>query len=191
MTGENKAAKETHPTIFAELLESDLPPVEKSVARLGDEAQLMLGAGIETVGWTLAVTTFHVINNGAIFAKLRAELKEALPTTTTPLSCQKLERLPYLTACIQEGLRLAYAVTSRNPRISPDKVTKYKNWTIPAGIPVSMTVVDVNHDEDVFPDSHSYMPERWLKNPKTKNGQSLGRYSVPFGKGARSCLGIK
>lgn len=191
MVGKNMAAKYGHPTIFAELLDSDLPPQEKSVARLGDEAQLMLGAGIETVTWSLSVATFHIINNPGIFAKLRAELKEALPRADTPLDWQKLEKLPYLSACVQEGIRLGYGVSARNPRISPIKSTKYKDWTIPAGTPVSMTIVDVNHDEELFHDSHLYIPERWLDSPKTKSGQSLNRYFICFGKGARSCLGIK
>lgn len=191
MTGQNNAAKETHPTIFAELLESNLPPQEKSIPRLGDEAQLMLGAGIETVGWSFAVITFHVLNNPNIFVKLRTELEEALPYAKKPLEWQKLEKLPYLSACIQEGIRLAYGVSSRNPRISPNKATTYKEWTIPAGTPVSMTIVDVHHDENVFHDSHLYIPERWLDNPKTEAGENLNRYFVAFGRGARSCLGIK
>ena len=76
-------------------------------------------------------------------------------------------------------------------RISPDKLTKYKDWVIPAGTPVSMTIIDVHHDEHVFPNSRSFIPERWLDNPKTKDGVNLNRYFVSFGKGARSCLGIK
>jgi cytochrome P450 len=75
--------------------------------------------------------------------------------------------------------------------VSPNKATKYKAWDIPAGTPVSMTIVDVHNDERVFPNSRAFVPERWLGNPKTENGSSLNRYFVAFGKGARSCLGIK
>jgi cytochrome P450 len=191
ISGKSIESKSSHPTIFAELLESNLPPQEKSVMRLGHEAQLMLGAGIETTGWSLSVTTFHILNNASIYAKLRAELVAAMPDPNAPLDWQKIEKLPYLSACIQEGIRLAYGVSARNPRISPIKPTKYKNWEIPAGTPVGMTIVDVHHDEELFPDSHQYIPERWLDSPKTKEGQSLNRYFVAFGKGNRSCLGIK
>ena len=37
-----------HTTIFHTLLRSDLPESEKSNVRLGEDAQLVLGAGIET-----------------------------------------------------------------------------------------------------------------------------------------------
>lgn len=82
-------------------------------------------------------------------------------------------------------------MSSRNPRISPDKTTRYKDFEIPAGTPVSMTIVDVHHDENIYPNSRAFIPERWLGNPETGNGASLNRYFVAFGKGARSCLGVK
>jgi hypothetical protein len=48
--GEAEAFKEKpYPTIFHELHESDLPPSEKGEQRLGDEAQTILGAGLETL----------------------------------------------------------------------------------------------------------------------------------------------
>jgi cytochrome P450 len=51
--------------------------------------------------------------------------------------------------------------------------------------------VDVCDDEEIFPKPRTFDPERWIGNPKTKNGQSLERYFVGFGKGTRSCLGVK
>ncbi|KAL3422375.1 cytochrome p450 family protein [Phlyctema vagabunda] len=182
--------KAEHPTIFHELLASNLPAQEKSLNRLGDEAQLFIGAGLETTAWALTTISYHLIDNPRILARLRAELEEAIPDPTAELDSLSLEQLPYLSACIQEGIRLSYGVSSRNPRVSPDKPTKYKDWTIPAGTPVSMTIIDVHHDEEIYPNSRLYIPERWLDNPKTNDGLSLSRYYVAFGKGARSCLGV-
>ncbi|KLP10100.1 Uncharacterized protein Y057_2578 [Fusarium fujikuroi] len=47
-----------------------------------------------------------------------------------------------------------------------------------------MTSNLVHHDERVFPDSHTFKPERWVNDPL------LDRYLVAFGKGGRACLGI-
>lgn len=122
-------------------------------------------------------------------AKLKAELRAALPDgpLTTPLA--QLEQLPYLSAVIREALRLSYGVSSRLQRISPDKPILYnppdgESWEIPPGTPVGMTSVLVHHDESIFPDSHSFKPERWLDNPR------LDRYLVSFSKGSRQCIGI-
>jgi len=191
INGEDQAStKAQHPTIFHELLESDLPPQEKSIRRLADEAQLMIGAGLETTAWALTTLSYHLISNPSILKKLRTELEQAIPDPAAKLESISLEKLPYLSACIQEGIRLSYGVSSRNPRISPDKPTKYKDWVIPAGTPVSMTIIDVHHDDRIFKNSRSFIPERWLDSPKTEDGENLSRYFVAFGKGARSCLGI-
>ncbi len=181
-----KIQEKDHPTIFHELLESDLPPEEKGVQRLGDEAQTILGAGLETTAWALTVATFHILNNPNILNKLRHELEQAIRDPYEEVEWQRLEKLPYLTACIQETLRLSYGVTARHPRISNQAPIKYKEWLIPPGTPVSMSTIDIHHDENIFPESHKYIPERWLENP-----QFLTRYLVSFGKDARSCLGIK
>ncbi|KAF8857866.1 cytochrome P450, variant [Acephala macrosclerotiorum] len=189
INGEDQAKiKFSYPTIFHELLESDLPPQEKSLQRLADEAQLMIGAGMTTTSWILTVMFFHVLSRPLILKRLRSELEVAFPDPNAKLVSLDLERLPYLSACIQEGQRLSDAVSGRSPRVSPEKVIKYKNWTIPAGAAVSMTIVNVHHDPQIYPNSREFIPERWLDNPKTKIGDSLSRYFVPFGKGNRSCL---
>lgn len=52
-----------------------------------------------------------------------------------------------------------------------------------------MTPHDVLTDPDVFPEPHTYRPERWLEAGTA--GRKLDRYFVPFGKGARQCPGMK
>lgn len=183
--------KSSYPTIFHELLQSDFPLREKSLQRLADEAQLMIGAGMTTTSWIMTVMIFHILSKPRILKQLRSELEEAFPDPNANLISLDLERLPYLSACIQEGQRLADAVSRRNPRVSPETVIKYKDWTIPAGEAVSMTIIDVHHDPQIYPNSREFVPERWLDNPKTKTGDSLSRYFVPFGRGNRSCLGLK
>jgi cytochrome P450 len=58
-----------------------------------------------------------------------------------------------------------------------------------------MTIPDLSHDENVFPDSDSFIPERWLNNPTTihpitSDPVSLDKFMVSFGRGTRSCLGM-
>lgn len=173
-----------HPTILFELIRSDLPPEEKTTRRLTDEAQLLVAAGLTTTAWAMSVTAFYIIQHKAIYEKLRAELERAIPDSNKSVSLQSVEKLPYLNACIREGLRLSYGVSARNPRLW-DRPLKYAGWTIPPRTPVSLTIVDHNHNEEIFPDSWAFKPERWLDNP------SMDQWFFSFGKGSRSCLGIK
>lgn len=180
----------SHPTVFQELIAGSLPAPEKGTRRLQDEAQLVVAAGVTTTGWALTTATFHLLNNPPTLAKLRAELTAALPDASAPLSWTELEKLPYLTGCVREGVRMSHAVTARNPRLF-NKPLEYEGWVIPPRTPVSMTNVDVENDPDIFPNPTEFRPERWIDPPKTKDGSSLERYFVSFGKGSRSCLGIK
>ncbi|RQM08076.1 hypothetical protein DH86_00001413, partial [Scytalidium sp. 3C] len=121
-----------HKTIFNELLESDLPPREKSLERLKDEAIVIVGAGTDTVKYALSVACFHILNNPNIHKKLREELIQAMPNPRDTLALSELEPLPYLSAVIQEG----YAV--------------------------GMDPVHMHHNERVFPNSYVFHPERWI-----------------------------
>lgn len=123
----NNHERSSQPTIFHEILSSDLPPNEKSVARLWQEGQTVIGAGTETTAWTLSVIAYHVLANPDILSKLLAEMegKNGL---------KELEQLPYMTAVIQEGLRLSFGVVAHLQRISPDQVLKFHDWEIPPGV---------------------------------------------------------
>jgi cytochrome P450 len=182
--------KSTHRTVFQELIEGNLPPAEKNSLRLQGEASVVVAAGVVTTGWALSTAAFHIINNPSVFQTLRAELEAAIPDPDVKPRWTELEKLPYLAGCVRECVRMSYGVTAREPRLL-SKPLEYKGWVIPARTPVSMTNVDVCDDETIFPDPRVFRPERWIGSPKAPNGQSLERYYVGFGKGTRSCLGIK
>jgi cytochrome P450 len=50
-----------------------------------------------------------------------------------------------------------------------------------------MTSIFMHHNEDIFPDSQSFIPERWMDPDQRKY---LERYMVAFSKGSRQCIGI-
>lgn len=90
-------------TIFEELRDSTLPPQEKSVERLMDEGFILIGAGGETTAQTLAVLTFHLLNNPLVLQKLQTELDTAMPDPSRPMSWQQLEQLPYLVRVVLQN----------------------------------------------------------------------------------------
>jgi cytochrome P450 len=184
--GINDAHKNVeHPTIFHELLNSDLPVEEKSDARLGDEAQLIVAAGLITTSWALSVSSFYIIGNPQIYQNLFQELRAAGFTSKAPLDWHRLEQLPYLNGCVHEAVRLSHGVATRSPRLAPDAELQYGSWVIPRNTPVSMTNVDILMNDKIFPKPKEFIPERWMNNP------NLDRYFVGFGKGSRQCLGLK
>ena len=179
-----------HPTLFHEILQSNLPESDKSVSRLKDEAAIVVGAGTLTTSWALSVATYHLPASPRILAKLKTELKTVIPDPDVIVALPVLEQLPHLNAVTQEAIRLSYGVASRLQRISPEKPLIFndsdsgQSWVIPPNTPVGMTSVLIHQDESVFPNAISFVPERWIQSPR------LDRYLVSFSKGSRQCLRI-
>ena len=172
-------------TIFHTLRDSDLPSEEKTLQRLCDEGEIFTGAGSETTARTLAIILYYLTTHPDCMKKLKQELKSAMPHANNLSTLTQLEQLPYLSAVIQEGLRLSYGMTTRLPRVAPEAM-QYKDWIIPPETPVSETPYFVLVDPSVFPEPEAFKPERWMNQ-----GQRLDRYQVTFGKGSRQCIGLK
>lgn len=96
----------SRPSLLTYLVNSDLPNSELSVERLSKEAQVLLGAGTVSTARTLDFICYYVLANENIHRKLQSELADIMANypAQIPLFVQ-LEKLPYLTALIKEGLR--------------------------------------------------------------------------------------
>ncbi|KAL3430456.1 cytochrome P450 [Aspergillus tetrazonus] len=174
-----------HPTFFHDVLNSNLPKELKTPDRLAREVQAVIGAGSETTGKMLTWTMYYLLENPDKMNALKEELNRLDPDQTATLV--DFEKMPYLTSVMLEGLRLSYGSSSRLQRIAPDRDLKFKEWSIPAGTPVGMTSVLIHHNEEIFPDSYEFIPERWLDPEKRKY---LEKYMVSFTKGSRQCVGM-
>ncbi|KAL7936142.1 cytochrome P450 [Trichoderma chlorosporum] len=189
-------------TVFASLFQSNLPDEEKSIARFAGETSALFGGGTETTSWTLAVITYHLLTQPEILKKLTNELRSVVDDPKSLPSWSTLEQLPYLNAVATEGLRLSYGVSARTARIAAEEDLVYRGaWTpkgsklpvsleyvVPRGMAIGMTSTIMHHNEDVFPDSHSFIPERWLVKGKQRRDMDHSFFS--FGKGSRQCLGM-
>lgn len=184
----NSQTHEPKPGLFSTILQSNLSPQDRTAERIAREAMSLLVAGSETTAFTMSTITYHVLAHPATRAKLRAALSEAIPDPNALPQLGQLEAIPYLHACVQEGLRLAYGTSNRLTRVSRTPI-RYRDWDIPAGVPVGMTTIFMHDDESVFPDHTAFKPERWLE-PRD-DGVRLEKSLTSFGKGTRQCLGVK
>lgn len=140
--------------------------------------------------------TYHVLTNPEIFEKLRQEVKQAVPDPRHLPHWATLEKLPYLSGVIHEGLRLSYGTSTRTPRVPTEEDLVYQGggekktfrYVIPRGYAIGMSAFISHHDETLFPESHIFQPERWLDPQRRKE---LDRGFLAFSKGSRACLGMK
>ena len=119
------ASKSTHEnaTVFEVLLASSLPPKELTQTRLQHEAVSIVGAGSDTTREMPSTIAYHVLANPGTHRKLRDELHTAIPDPSQIPTWAQLQQLPYLTACIEEGLRIDFGTVQRSPRIAPTPFT--------------------------------------------------------------------
>ena len=94
-------------TLIEHLLTSDmLPESEKATSRLTGEFIAILSGGTMTTARTLSTITYFVLADSTIQEKLREAL--AGPMSGYPEKMPRwadLERIPYVAACVKEGLR--------------------------------------------------------------------------------------
>ncbi|KAJ4507547.1 hypothetical protein HRR83_004127 [Exophiala dermatitidis] len=179
-------------TIFHEVLNSDLPEAVKSKNRLWQDGQVTVIAGTLTTASALSYTLFCLLTQPEVLIQLKRELNDAIPDPRHLPPLAVLENLPYLSACIKEGLRLSNGVSSRLQRIDPDKAVVFTDRTknkgsqfiLPPGTAISMTGMLMHLDSTYFPEPLVFNPGRWLGQP------GLDKYLVPFSRGTRQCIGI-
>lgn len=183
--------KSKHRTIFHQLLDPNASEghVVPNVEGLTEEMFTILTAGGETTGHAMTMITYYVLSSPEIYRKLVSELKTAFTDKQTTLEYLTLEKLPYLSGVIKEGLRLSYGVPGRLPRAieTPDAI--FNGYRVPKGTIVSMSAWMLNRNPQTFPEPERFNPERWSDPEKSKILEN--KYFAPFGKGSRQCVGMQ
>ncbi|QKX54319.1 uncharacterized protein TRUGW13939_01405 [Talaromyces rugulosus] len=154
--------------------------------QLFDDILNYLVAGMEATSYVLSFATYFLLNNPEAKAKLEAELLDASPFIRDEFDHRKIMALPYLTAVVKECLRLSNTVPGFLPRVVPDTGVDIGGYHIPGGTQISMIHPIVELHEEIFPNPHKFIPERWLGN----NSSSLEKWAIAFSRGRRQCIGM-
>jgi cytochrome P450 len=160
---------------------------EMSDRELRDELLTLLTAGHETTATALAWAVERLIRHPGKLARLTEEVRAG--------------EKQYLEAVVTETLRLRPVIslvgrTLREP-------VEIGGWPLPAGVTVTPSIYLVHRRPDVYPDPHSFIPERFLESPQqddpgaAHSGEAGGRAGgkpgtyawIPFGGGVRRCIG--
>lgn len=176
------AAKEAHPNLVG----------DNEV--IGYMILNILG-GADTLAICTKATFYHLLKSPASKAKLVQELRDAnLPN---PAPYQALEKLPYLDACIKEGLRIHPVLGHIVERVVPATGMTLPDGTVlPPGTIVGINPWILHMDKRIFgDDAEQYRPERWLQGESESEEVYAARMKrmkdadLSFGGGNRVCLG--
>ncbi|KAH6994697.1 cytochrome P450 [Fusarium venenatum] len=150
------------------------------------EISAIIDAGAETTAISLTHILQLLISHPEQMQKLREEIAGIMDEDDVIAPFSKVKDLPYLKACLDEGLRLIPPVSSGLPRRTPPEGARIMDNWIPGDTSVSMTIWCAHHDKDIFSEPYTFKPERWL-NPEER--KRMEPFFIPFSAGARGCIG--
>lgn len=151
--------------------------------------------GADTLAICTKATFYHLLKSPSAKAKLINELRSAqLPS---PAPYHALAELPYLDACIKEGLRIHPVIGHILERVVPATgLTLGDGTVLPPGTIVGANPWVVHMDPRIFgSDAAEFRPERWLQGASETSAAYEARVrrmkdaDMSFGGGNRVCLG--
>jgi cytochrome P450 len=139
---------------------------------LRDELLTLVLAGHETTANSLAWAWERLVRTPHAHEALRTAVREG----TAAEAEEQVE------ATIVEAMRSRPVIPIIGRRVTvPWQLGEYG---VPAGSPVTMSILLVHHREDLYPEPFEFRPERFI------GGRKPGTYEwIPFGGGIRRCLG--
>ncbi|MBF6132512.1 cytochrome P450 [Nocardia otitidiscaviarum] len=138
-------------------------------------------AGTETTATTLAWALYLLARNPDVERRLHAEVDAVLTDRTARYP--DLPRLPLTERVITEALRI-YSPAWLSMRVVTGP-TSLGGYTLPVGTTVAYSPYLIHHRADVFPEPEIFDPDRW--DPDAAHPPP--EYFIPFGGGARKCIG--
>ncbi|KAH7092538.1 cytochrome P450 [Paraphoma chrysanthemicola] len=153
--------------------------------------------GADTLAIVIKAIFYHILRTPRAHTLLVSELRSALSTLAYPPPYTALEKLPYLDACIKEGLRMHPVVGHIFERVVPQSgLTLPNGTTLPPGTIVGVNPWVVHYKESVFgANVHEFRPERWFRGEGetedafVERGRRMKEADLSFGGGNRICIG--
>ncbi|XP_048249054.1 cytochrome P450 3A29-like [Haliotis rufescens] len=138
--------------------------------------------GYETTSGTLQYIGYVLATQTGVQDKLAEEISSVLGDDEPDYD--NISGLVYMDRVVTETLRLYPGVPGTNRYVS--KTTKIKGWTFPEGAYVSIPIMYLHRDPEVFPEPNRFKPERWEKRSEINP-----MFYLPFGHGPRQCVGMR
>lgn len=138
--GSRKGTGSDHQDILAKLLEvQKQQPDAMNDANVLSMATTNVNAGSDTTAISTRSVIYHLLKNPECKKKLVEEIDTQMKgtTLTEPITLEQTKRMPYLQACLYEGLRLHPAVGMSLPRITPPGGIEIGGHFIPEGVSIS------------------------------------------------------
>ncbi len=150
------------------------------------------GAGSDTTATSMRATLLAIISNPCVYSKLQREIDNAASSgaISSPIKDAEARKLPFLQACIMEGLRCFPPTDQLRERVTPPEGDKFKEYFIPGGVFIGLNAWGLQLDPVYGSDPDVFRPERWLIDDQERLSEMRRVHELIFGYGDTRCLGI-
>ncbi|KAG5975612.1 hypothetical protein E4U55_007617 [Claviceps digitariae] len=158
--------------------------------QLVDQTMMFLSAGHDSTAAALTWTIYMLAQNPQAQARLRAEVREKIPSITTEITSTQVDGMAYLNAVCSESLR-THSPVAQTIRVANSDTT-IQGQFIPRGSLLFLLPWMTNVDPQLWgPDAAEWKPERWLRPDQggTGTGAANNYAFMTFLHGPRSCIG--
>ncbi|EXJ87353.1 hypothetical protein A1O3_04312 [Capronia epimyces CBS 606.96] len=157
------------------------------------EAYVQIIGGAESTTSTIRTTMYLLLSNPGVYAKLRAEIDAAVDRgdiSYPVVTYAQARQLPYLQACIWEGLRMYPPLFGLKSKLAPPGGDTIKGIYFPEGTEVGLCDAAMCRRKDIFgDDADVFRPDRWVDaDPATRALYDRTVHTI-FGAGRYECLG--
>jgi len=165
------------------------PEASISEAEMIANSMAIIVAGSETLTAALAGTINNLITHPKELQKLVYEIRSTF-NSEEGITATSTKSLTYLTAVLQEGMRLCPPLPDNMHRNVPKGGAIIAGHHLPEGITVGIACYATFRSEVNFSSPEEFIPERWLPrdsaSPYLKDRQEAYH---PFSMGPHGCLG--
>ena len=151
-------------------------------------------AGSDSTATALRVILYYIAATPKVYTKLQAEIDEAIRSGTISrpvIQDREARQLPYLQACIKEGLRVHPPAAGLFTKVTPREGDTLDDGTfIPGGTRICASTWATQHNKATFgDDAEVFRPERWLEVAGDDLQRMERTLELVFGAGRYGCLG--
>ncbi|XP_014554304.1 hypothetical protein COCVIDRAFT_105299 [Bipolaris victoriae FI3] len=151
---------------------------------------VLVSAGAETTATALTGTVQYLLRNPAKLRRLQDEIRSKF-ADSGEITVASIGDLPYLTAVLNEGMRLCPPAPSMRPRVVPKGGALVCGKWLPEGVSVGIPPWSTFRSAENFAQPDEFIPERWLRPEEgglEMKPHDAGAF-LPFSYGSRDCLG--
>ncbi|PSN69465.1 cytochrome P450 [Corynespora cassiicola Philippines] len=156
------------------------------------EALLQVVAGSDTSAGTLRSVMLNALTNPTIYMRLRKEIDQgiAMDKISSPITDAEARQLPYLQACIKEGLRIMPPASGAFFKEVPPEGDVIDGKFIPGGTQIGSSPLGIHRSKKIFGiDADLFRPERWTEASPEKFAEMTNTVDLVFHYGKYQCLG--